>query len=49
MNLGKKERKIENEVVRWRHMEEARQLKVQVMVGGEGLQANLGGGDRSSG
>ena len=31
----KKKRKIENEVVRWRHMEEARRLEVQVMAGGD--------------
>ena len=31
---------IENEVGRWRQMEEARRLEVQVMVGDEGLQAN---------
>ena len=28
-------------------MEEARRLEVQVMAGGEGLQANEAGGDRS--
>ena len=48
MNPEKKKEKkrIENEVVWWRHMEEVRQLELQVMAGGEGLQANQAGGDR---
>ena len=32
-----KKRNIDNEMVWWRHMEEARQLEVQVMAGSEGL------------
>ena len=36
----KEKKKIENKVVRWRYMEEARRLEAQVMAGGEGLQAN---------
>ena len=50
MNPKKKEKqkkKIEKEVVQWRHMKEARRLEAQVMAGGEGLQANQVGGDRS--
>ena len=49
MNPEKKKEKkrIENEVVWWRHMEEARQLELQVMADGEGLQANQASGDKS--
>ena len=35
----KKKKEKENKVVRWRHIEEARWLEVQVMAGDEGLQA----------
>ena len=51
MNLEKRKKKkrIENEVVWWRHMEEARRLEAQVMAGGEGLQANQADGDRCPG
>ena len=35
-----RERERENEVVRWKNMEKARQLEVQMMAGSEGLQVN---------
>ena len=45
----KEKKRIENEVVWWRHMEEVKRLEAQVMAGGEGFQANQAGGDRCSG
>ena len=60
MNLGKKKKKRrnepkkkkrerENEVVRWKNMEKARRLEVQVMASGEGLQVNQAGDDKCLG
>ena len=43
----KKKKEGENEVVRWKNMEKARWLEVQVVADDEGLQANQAGGDRS--
>ena len=42
----KKKKEKENEVVRWGHIKEARWLEVQVMAGGEGLQATQANNDR---
>ena len=44
-----KKKKRENEVVRWKNMEKARRLEVQVMASGEGFQVNQAGDDKCLG